>query len=487
MFIKSLKVTNFKSFEGMNEPLEFNIPNGTEGSGLNIFVGENNTGKSTIFEAVEFLKNGTKKDVDKIKNQNNDGIPMVELTFCGDIEAVIDAFSQPNKVDVFKRHIFKKDEKEFIKFSRTYDNRDVVKKIKLWSEDDKEYRNESGIDAPVKKLFEIYFIWADTNPNDQINFGATTVSGILLKEIANTFTETEEYLEFSKKFDETFNNEDSVMRKELKKIEEKTQEIFKDQFGSALINFHFNELKIDSFFKNISVDMDDGVKTPIEEKGSGMQRSLALALIQVYAERITRNQESDNAKPFFLFIDEPEICLHPKAQEKLFKALLELSKKKQVFLTTHSPYFLVSKYLKTVGLFVFKKIGNKSVAKKISDTSGLFPWSPTWGEINYMAYNFPTVEFHNELYGRLQELSKKWGITDFDNWLETQGVEKNKEWTKEKHGEPEENADSVTLPTFIRNKIHHPENSSMISKDFTREELKESIDILIRHIQNFHS
>ncbi len=62
----------------------------------------------------------------------------------------------------------------------------------------------------------------------------------------------------------------------------------------------------------------------MEEKGSGMQRSIALALLQVYAEELVKHPRvSTITKPFFLFIDEPEICLHPQAQAKLLNAILE--------------------------------------------------------------------------------------------------------------------------------------------------------------------
>lgn len=48
MFIKSLLVKNFKCFGENSKPLELKIPDGIKpGSGLNIFVGENNSGKST--------------------------------------------------------------------------------------------------------------------------------------------------------------------------------------------------------------------------------------------------------------------------------------------------------------------------------------------------------------------------------------------------------------------------------------------------------
>jgi len=46
MFIESVSIENFKGFHGSNHTLQLKIPDGiTEGSGLNIFVGENNSGK----------------------------------------------------------------------------------------------------------------------------------------------------------------------------------------------------------------------------------------------------------------------------------------------------------------------------------------------------------------------------------------------------------------------------------------------------------
>ncbi len=48
MFIKSLKRENFKGFKSDANFLEFNIPNGMAGSGLNVFIGDNNCGKINI-------------------------------------------------------------------------------------------------------------------------------------------------------------------------------------------------------------------------------------------------------------------------------------------------------------------------------------------------------------------------------------------------------------------------------------------------------
>ena len=58
-----------------------------------------------------------------------------------------------------------------------------------------------------------------------------------------------------------------------------------------------------------------------------------------------------------------------------------------------------------------------------------------------------------------------------------------KKWTPE-FGGVAKNEEDVTLPTFIRNKIHHPENTTMQSDNFTDIELKNSIDELIKIIKN---
>ncbi|PIN63640.1 hypothetical protein CKQ90_34335, partial [Klebsiella pneumoniae] len=42
--------------------------------------------------------------------------------------------------------------------------------------------------------------------------------------------------------------------------------------------------QVENFFKTISIMIDDRVNVPMGEKGHGMQRALALSLLQVYAE-----------------------------------------------------------------------------------------------------------------------------------------------------------------------------------------------------------
>jgi predicted ATPase len=50
--IKKLTIQNYKGFQTKTD-IEFSLPNGKYGSGLNVIIGANNSGKSTIFDALD--------------------------------------------------------------------------------------------------------------------------------------------------------------------------------------------------------------------------------------------------------------------------------------------------------------------------------------------------------------------------------------------------------------------------------------------------
>ena len=89
------------------------------------------------------------------------------------------------------------------------------------------------------------------------------------------------------------------------------------------------------------------------------------------------------------------------------------------------------------------------------------------------------MELHNELYGYLQDKSQKYGLGQFDSWLVDNGLSACKQWTEEKKGVVQQ-ARNVTLQTFIRNHIHHPENQTMQTSRFSEDELTQSIDEMIK-------
>lgn len=106
--------------------------------------------------------------------------------------------------------------------------------------------------------------------------------------------------------------------------------------------------------------------------------------------------------------------------------------------------------------------------------------SPTIGEINYTAFGVNSVEFHNELYGFIQakaidEDEKNYFEKEFEKWLVDKGVAQDKDYHRLlKNGNIQQ--EQKTLPTLIRNIIHHPENQN---NSYTTEEMEESTELLL--------
>ena len=270
-----------------------------------------------------------------------------------------------------------------------------------------------------------------------------------------------------------------------------------EQYGKTEVEFKFGLLEMENFFKNGSILLtDNGVTTEVSDKGTGMQRALAMSIIQVYSD-ITN---AENSKQLLFFIDEPETFLHPLAQDKLIEAFEKISQNSQVFITTHSPYLFKKYNSSNHYIKIFSSIGNKVTQ---GSTLNLFPFSPTWGEINYFAFGVCSIEFHNELFGYLQEKFNKAQLDKmlkvdisekklrkeinrltnenaFDEYLVKKGCIQNIKYIRTKNDG--ENCEQMkTLPMFIRNIIHHPENTH---NKYNHEQLAQSIQKMIDIINN---
>jgi len=84
MYISKIKLHNFKGFKGDHEIL-FD-------KGVNFFVGDNNCGKSSVFEAIDFIR--SKKDRSEVITKTEietDSFVSIEIEFKGeDIESIVE-------------------------------------------------------------------------------------------------------------------------------------------------------------------------------------------------------------------------------------------------------------------------------------------------------------------------------------------------------------------------------------------------------------
>ncbi len=88
----------------------------------------------------------------------------------------------------------------------------------------------------------------------------------------------------------------------LEGLATKISSVLKEQYGDGEVQFNFGLPEIDNFFKTGSLLLsDNGISTPVSEKGTGMQRALALSLIQVYAG-ILENEEGILSKPIMFLL-----------------------------------------------------------------------------------------------------------------------------------------------------------------------------------------
>lgn len=192
----------------------------------------------------------------------------------------------------------------------------------------------------------------------------------------------------------------------------------------------------------------DGFELPVEQGGSGIEMLVSLSMLEAMA-RLSKDK-------LIILIDEPELHLHPKFQAKLVDHLIELSQNIQVVASTHSPLLFKNAAAKLQ--VTQKKEGTVRVRDAHELGFGHLAWSPSWGEICYIAYDLPTAEFHDDLYCTLEDgfrssPNTRTSQADFDAWLIGNGCQTVIQWTDAKGGTREE-----TLMTYVRNCIHHPEN-----------------------------
>lgn len=93
-----------------------------------------------------------------------------------------------------------------------------------------------------------------------------------------------------------------------------------------------------------SITLDDGIPTGVDEKGHGLQRYLIFALMRVWAAEARRAQTEENMeireRSHLFAFEEPELFLHPQMCSATYEALKQISRTDQSLVCTHSPHFI---------------------------------------------------------------------------------------------------------------------------------------------------
>jgi predicted ATP-dependent endonuclease of OLD family len=215
------------------------------------------------------------------------------------------------------------------------------------------------------------------------------------------------------------------------------------------IIFNINDNKLSFLVEDKNVKYNS--KTT-NQRSDGFKQFISF-LLTLSAENIAKKLENT-----ILLLDEPETHLHPSAQINLKDELIKITQNDNnniVIFATHSNYMIDKENINRC--YKVKKKNNCQ-----TEISRIQKAYTSYSEVNYDVFGIVTTDYHNELYGYLEDIDK----SKLDN------LKKNKKWINAKTNKTE----NVSLATYIRHSIHHPENTKNLR--FTEKELKQSIDTL---------
>ncbi|MBL7188543.1 MAG: ATP-dependent endonuclease [Phycisphaerae bacterium] len=239
----------------------------------------------------------------------------------------------------------------------------------------------TGIDNSIRSLLpEPVYIPAvkdltdDLKTKESASFGK--LLNILLDVIEDDLTEAAETFEnLRKKLNRVVNEDGSITDDRMdrvKEIENTIQTNLQETFRNVTIELEIPPPEIKTVLSNATIVADDGVRGPVDNKGDGFKRAITFSILRSYvqlSQDTTWKKDAEDAKPtrkkFLFLFEEPELYLHPRAQNILYDALALISEKHQVIVTTHSPFFFSAEETKT---FVkVKKVQNEDLPKPIGE------------------------------------------------------------------------------------------------------------------------
>ena len=201
--------------------------------------------------------------------------------------------------------------------------------------------NVTGIATNLAKIFpEPIFVPATADTSDELQDKASTALTKLKKEVLQVF-----FTALADKVkggfvdvDKYLHGDEKSRAKELGEFEKEFDSEFMGEFSSCKSRVQFDLPDEEMVGKGMHIFLNDGHhESEIPEKGHGLQRTAFFAMIRLLAKKATG--AASKPSPVFL-IEEVEAYLHPTAQAKLVSAILLLTQKYQMVVSTHSPFVI---------------------------------------------------------------------------------------------------------------------------------------------------
>jgi predicted ATP-dependent endonuclease of OLD family len=388
VYLKRLYIRNFRSIKELD--IEFS-------DGKNVLVGRNNSGKSNIIAALDAVlsessptyhktQNITEKDFRAWKEVGDDGEKKTKqasevFIWCElarhdgetlNYEAMYDEYSlkvlgeytnpQPlENVNLPRDYeeIFSYDEEaddttwistkrpeentlenEFgskdvfaYAFRATLDESQIEKQIRFLYSRDAQDDWYLGFTAKFRnQLLQSAIIPPFRDPGGQLRTTHYTWYGKLVRHLTEKHADREKLGEAFEEVKEVADNVFEGMRNDV------ADSVLEVAFPNSELHFQFNPDAGPDLYKNAQIYVDDGVKSNLTDKGSGIQSATIIGLFNYYTENINTISSA------LLCIEEPELFLHPHARRVISKRLDDFLESgnapNQVILTTHSVDFI---------------------------------------------------------------------------------------------------------------------------------------------------
>lgn len=495
-----------ENFRGYKNRTEIDIVDFT------VFVGKNDVGKSTILEALDIFFNdgqGTVKlDKDDLsKNCSAEDEILIGCIFdVSDMGIVIDdsyqtslkkeyLLNRSGKLEILKRYknggkpkaflvanhptnegfsdlLLKKQSElraivDTLKISDVDKTKNAEMRTAIWRAIPTLVLDEREIDISkedakkiAEKLWGYLPLFALFQADRKNSDGDSEVQDPMKLAVRKALSEPEIVDALEKVSSQVWQTLEDVANRTLEKLKEMNPAVAD---GLSVRLPLVKDLKWGDVFKSVSIIGTDEV--PINKRGSGIRRLVLLNFFRVEADWLRENQQQ---RGVIYAIEEPETSQHLSHQRELIRALMCISNREsaQVLLTTHSPS--VVKMLCFDNLRLIRDCENGG--KKIETVSRANLPYPSLNEVNYSVFGEAVEEFHNELYGYIEE----------NGWLDE--FKENKD--RRKYIRIKRNRERIQeekiLTEYIRHQIHHPENTE--NPKYTSLELKNSIDEMRKFI-----
>lgn len=305
MYIKKLHLTNIRSFEGKNS-IEFS-------AGINVIIGKNNSGKSTILKPICQLQDLVKMDKSDLRIGKTSGC--IEFEFDMDEQDFTGFFkySGPRNFAITKEDVFKNLRQNNLSF--VVDKSGVAQPV---------VKITSPPDPHGKRGYDVIFEpFSRIKPNNFIyTFLSKRKTTNILTVISKQYTD-----QVDTNFSYLVSKIDDIVSKPNTQLYRTFQKLCKD-----ILNYPIVTTQIEDNKKEAGLYIEKyGEIISVNSMGEGTAHILAMILDLCVAE-----------KKLFV-IEEPENDLHPEALKKLLSFIQKKSENNQFIITTHSN--IVVKYL----------------------------------------------------------------------------------------------------------------------------------------------